>query len=1078
MIARPKISRNEWKTTEIGAFEVGNFALFSCPGAERRERARYEALLDGAARGGTVGGLYAASGFAWLFAAFGLSYAAAFWFSGRYLFRQGDAAVFDGGGDVIEVFFAAIIGVSSVSDAAMPLNVIVGGLAAGANLFGVLEASSAIEPGPTRGGEEDAPLAVDELRFDGVRFAYPSRRDVEVLAGVSCAIRRGQKVAFVGESGSGKSTVVQLLLRFYDPSGGAILVDGADLRTLGVARWRRTLGYVGQEPVLFQGSILENIRVSDQSASTERCRAAARMAEALDFVDGLPEGFDTAVGQGGGALSGGQKQRVAIARALLAAPSLLLLDEATSALDNASEKLVQSTLDHLQERGGMTTLSVSHRLSTVRNADAIFVVSGGVVAEAGTHAELVERAGIYHKLTAAQDAVHEPDAPGSPKPEALERLESAPRSASDAASEKVRAESSASAAPMNDDDREAAKLKELAELKYEAPMSRIFGEFASKKVKLLFPLALLACCVDGVAMPLQGYVLSEAMTDFYLPYKCPPRCATDDANATDYCWEQTECDDYRPKGTNSPLRREANRNALAFVAIAALQFVGVFSKMGIYRYIQEQMTAVARGRYLAALVKMEIGFFDAPDHSSGALTAALSKQTQLVAGVTGLGLGGAVSSACAILFGLALALRACWRLSLAMLAMIPVIMASMAFVFKLIMGDAGESGGAHSGAAAVASEAVLHVKTVRAARAEADVLARFAKITDAVAAEKVGAAWKGGVAYGLGMAIIFTLYLVVFAFGPVCVDEGWCSPTDMWKALFCIMFGAFGAGSSAIFAQDANKAKIAAFDVFAVLDRESAVDATADSGGAKELKGLDLVFDAVSFAYPARREALVLDGLCLRVPASSTCAFVGPSGSGKSTIIQLVQRFYEPSSGSVTLGGAALASYDVAYLRSILGFVGQEPVLFDASLADNVRYGAPDATDGALAEVAALAKLDFLLDGRVAWTDGLGPRGGRLSGGQKQRVAIARALVRDPKLLLLDEATSALDSRSEKLVQEALEQARAGRTTLVVAHRLSTIEDSDQIVVMVDGTCAESGTHASLLEKRGVYHTLQNRARA
>ncbi|KAH8063788.1 ATPase [Aureococcus anophagefferens] len=355
--------------------------------------------------------------------------------------------------------------------------------------------------------------------------------------------------------------------------------------------------------------------------------------------------------------------------------------------------------------------------------------------------------------------------------------------------------------------------------------------------------------------------------------------------------------------------------------------------------------------------------------------------------------------------------------------MIPVIMMSMAFVFKLIMGDGGESGGAHSGASAVASEAVLHVRTVRAARAEADVLARFAKITDAVAAEKVGAAWKGGVAYGLGMAIIFTLYLVVFAFGPVCVDEGWCSPTDMWKALFCIMFGAFGAGSSAIFAQDANKAKIAA-----------------------ELAGLDLVFDAVSFAYPARREALVLDGLCLRVPASSTCAFVGPSGSGKSTIIQLVQRFYEPSAGAVTLGGAALASYDVAYLRSILGFVGQEPVLFDASLADNVRYGAPDATDGALAE--------------------------------KQRVAIARALVRDPKLLLLDEATSALDSRSEKLVQEALEQARAGRTTLVVAHRLSTIEDSDQIVVMVGGTCAESGTHASLLEKRGVYHTLQNRARA
>ncbi|KAH8046955.1 ATPase [Aureococcus anophagefferens] len=364
---------------------------------------------------------------------------------------------------------------------------------------------------------------------------------------------------------------------------------------------------------------------------------------------------------------------------------------------------------------------------------------------------------------------------------------------------------------MNDDDREAAKLKELAELKYEAPMSRIFGEFASKKA---------------------------------------------------------ECDKYRPRDRTSPLRR-ANRNALAFVAIAVLQFVGVFSKMGIYRYIQEQMTAVAGGTS-RRFVKMESAS-SAPDHSSGALTAALSKQTQLVAGVTGLGLGGAVSSACAILFGLG-SRCACWRLSLAMLAMIPVIMMSMAFVFKLIMGDGGESGGAHSGASAVASGG-LTVRTV-ARRAEASVLA-VRENHGRRGRGEVGAAWKGGVAYGLGMAIIFTLYLVVFAFGPVCVDEGWCSPTDMWKALFCIMFGAFGAGSSAIFAQDANKAKIAAFD---------------------ELAGLDLVFDAVSFAYPARREP-GLDGLCLRVRRRRRAAFVGPSGSGKSTIIQLVQRFYEPSAG-------------------------------------------------------------------------------------------------------------------------------------------------------------------------------------
>jgi len=236
----------------------------------------------------------------------------------------------------------------------------------------------------------------------------------------------------------------------------------------------------------------------------------------------------------------------------------------------------------------------------------------------------------------------------------------------------------------------------------------------------------------------------------------------------------------------------------------------------------------------------------------------------------------------------------------------------------------------------------------------------------------------------------------------------------------------------------------------------------------------------VSFFYPHRPEVQVLKDFSVNVTEGQTVALVGPSGSGKSTIVQLLMRFYdvEAGSGSITVGGTDLRRLDVSWWRSCIGFVGQEPVLFDASLEDNLKYGRADATRAELEEAAALANMDFVLSGKVQWEDSVGARGGKLSGGQKQRVAIARALVRKPKILLLDEATSALDSASEHLVQEALDKARKGRTTFVIAHRLSTIQDSDLILVMCDGTVTEQGTHEQLLAKHGLYWTLQQKSAA
>lgn len=238
------------------------------------------------------------------------------------------------------------------------------------------------------------------VTFDGVFFAYPSRPDVVVLDAVTFAIEPGEVVALVGPSGSGKTTIASLLLRFYDPTAGTVRIDGQDLRELSVTSWRDHVGLVSQEPVLFSTTIAENVRYGRPSATDAELDAAARSANAYDFVHALPDGWSTEVGERGVRLSVGQKQRIAIARALVKDPQVLILDEATSALDAESEHLVQAALEHLME--GRTTLVIAHRLSTVRNADRVLVIDEGHVVESGRHAELMERGGLYRKLVERQ----------------------------------------------------------------------------------------------------------------------------------------------------------------------------------------------------------------------------------------------------------------------------------------------------------------------------------------------------------------------------------------------------------------------------------------------------------------------------------------------------------------------------------------------------------------------------------------------------------------------------------------------------------------------------------------------------
>jgi ATP-binding cassette subfamily B (MDR/TAP) protein 1 len=1068
-------------------------------GGEQRECVRYTAELEkamwGAVRAGSVAGI----GFGWLFFVFGQSYALTFWLAVTILIPNGHMT---GGGDVLLVFFAAIIAVGSVQDATMPMQALIGARAAANNLFAVIDETSSIEHEEGKEAPLPASLAkLQSIEFKDVRFTYPSRPDRAALQGVTLSITAGQKVAFVGESGSGKSTLVNLLERYYDPSSGSVSVNGLDMKTLPIHALRQKIGYVGQEPVLFATSVLENLRVSAPDATLEECREAARKAQALDFLDALPKGLDTYVGSGGGQMSGGQKQRIAIARALVKNPALLLLDEATSALDNKNEKLVQATIDGLRDLDAqLTVLIIAHRLSTVKNSDKLFFLQDGKVLEQGTHSELLALNGGYFKLVEQQQASTQ----GNDDPEASDAEE--PKNEKESPSREpseAKEETSAADGKEKEENEDDKRLKELEKTGWKDPgLGRAFKEFLPANAAVVLPIALLACALEGSSMPVMGYLLGLIIFKLYLPVECPSKVSMEDD------MEKRMMEDYICSGgegfeeyedMETPLATVVLELSWYFCIVALVQGVAVYFKMHSFRYIQESMVKKMRSRMIGSLLKQEIGYFDDPKNSAGGLTTGLSKSTSVVSMVCGIGLGTQIGTLFSLGTGLGLAFFCSWRLTLALLGTIPVVGGCMALVVVMIMGDPNSelASAPYKKIGAVAAEALINIRTVRACRAEANILQRYDECVKTVTDEMLAKKPREGFAYGFAFGMIFLVYVVVFVYGPWLAEEGYIEATEMFQAMFCVMFGVMGAGMGAIFIQDAKKAKLASADVFMVIDRQSKADAVNPTGEITSFNEAPTVpfleFKDVTFTYPHRPELPVLTGLSFCVAKGQSIALVGPSGSGKSSCMSLLQRFYDVTEGDLLVTGHKVQDLNLRWWRSQMGFVGQEPVLFDASVAENLRYGLPDATDADLEAAADLANMNFVepasgqkvardityREGRtlVKWTDNVGRGGGQLSGGQKQRVAIARALIRKPALLLLDEATSALDSQSESVVQQALDKARVGRTTVMIAHRLSTVQDCDLLVIINDGIVTESGTHTELLAKKGVYWSIAEAAK-
>ncbi|CAG8596178.1 9116_t:CDS:10, partial [Ambispora leptoticha] len=998
-------------------------------GGESREIRKYLVQLQHAYKSGKRNALISGAGLGTIFLIMFCTYGLGFWYGSKLVLR-GEK----NGGEVLNTFFAVMFGAFNLGNAAPHFTAVGKGLGAAASLFSVIDRVPPIDVSSDDGKKIMKSKVRGRMEFRNINFHYPQRPEVTVLKNFSLTIEPGQTVALVGSSGSGKSTIISLLERFYDPISGSIILDGEDIKDINIKSLRTQIGLVGQEPVLFPETIAQNIKwggVPDEKEPTlEDIIDVCKKANAHEFIEELPEKYNTLVGEKGSLLSGGQKQRIAIARALIKDPAILLLDEATSALDTESERLVQKALDAASTN--RTTIVVAHRLSTIKNADNIVVMSNGEIVETGKHQELIEREGMYYNLVKAQELKtqrkeEEDDEESSlisdiedetaitidekiRRQDTIQRVSTKATVVSTKTNEELRAEEEA----------KAAKMK--------APIGRVAKLNSSE-----WPLILLGtfgAALFGAQMPMFSVVFSNILNTF---------------SKTDQPDE---------------LRKEANFWAGMFVVLGIVAFIGNFFNLFFFSLSAERLTRRIRTMVFSALLEQEVGFFDDERNNTGALTSKLASDAAKTMSALGVGMGIAFANG--------------WKLTLVVLASLPLIALSGLLQMRTLAGYGQKTAKAYEGSGQIVQQSVSNMRTIAALNLEETFKGLYHNAIEEPHKIAIRGSIFSSIGFGLSQGTLFFIWSLAFWYGSRLQISGEYNNKQMLNVLFTVVFSAFGLGQIGAFAPNVSRAKIAAISIFEILDRKSSINVkeTLDKDRPTPVSGTASAHD-VRFKYPARPNVPILRGLDLSVLAGKTVAIVGSSGSGKSTVVSLVLRYYDVESGSIKVEHVDVRDWNLEYLRSHMALVGQEPVLFDVSIGENIQYGKEGCTQEEIEEAAKAANIhNFIINLPEKYNTRVGEKGSQLSGGQKQRIAIARALVRKPKLLLLDEATSALDSESEKVVQNALDRAAKDRTTITIAHRLSTIQDADLIVVVKKGQVVEQGTHMELIARRGLYFEL------
>ncbi|XP_054720793.1 ATP-dependent translocase ABCB1-like [Uloborus diversus] len=1014
-------------------------------GGEKKEIERYNNCLIPASKKGIKRGLLTSIGAALIWFCIYAGYALAFWYGVKLIVDgQGQENPEYKPSTLVIVFFNVILGAMGVGQTAPYFEAFALARGAAGKVFSIIERKPPIDSSSQSG---KIPQSLQgNITLKDVHFCYPARPDIPILQGLSLKIRTGETVALVGPSGCGKSTIVQLIQRFYDAERGSVEIDDNDVKELNVGWLRDNIGLVGQEPVLFSTTIAENICYGKAGATQEEVEKAAKLANVHSFIEALPLKYNTLVGERGTQLSGGQKQRIAIARALIKNPKILLLDEATSALDTESEAIVQSALD--QARQGRTTIIVAHRLSTIRTADKIVALCNGVLKEMGTHEELMEKKGIYYQLVTTQTKDSEEDDDEDEEDDTfiddlpvLERQFSILSSGSyksdtDSLPRHVSRTLSAGSYRAHMDEQEQGEQ--------DAPsQTRLLKTCAPEWPYIL--VGGIAAIIMGLFTPIYGIVFGDILGILA---------------------EQ-----------NDQIISDISFYSLIFLAMAISAGISCFLQTFMFSIAGEKLTSRLRKMVFTTIISQDISWFDNPMNSVGSLCTRLTSDASSVQGATGSRISTALQALSTLIAAIVIGLWFNYKIGIVVLCFIPLVLLATYFESRVISGHMLSEKSGTEQASKVAIEAIESIRTVASLHREEAFYVQFRTALYGPHKKSRKNSLVRGLTFGFAQSIPSFAYSTSMYYGSILVAAGELSYPDLFKVIEAVILGTAMVGQAVAFAPDYQKAKVAAARIFKLLDIKPKINVFSSEGRfLDDVKGY-LRFKNVRFNYPSRPRVKILRGLNLEIDPGQTVALVGSSGCGKSTCIQLIERFYDAQHGDVMLDDANVKNMNVSNLRSHIGLVSQEPVLFSYSLAENIAYG-DNSRNVSMDEIISAARQanihNFIASLPQGYETPVGDKGAQLSGGQKQRIAIARALLRNPKILLLDEATSALDAESEKVVQEALDKASSGRTCLIIAHRLTTIQNADMIVVIHHGRVVEKGTHQELLNKRGHYFNLQN----
>jgi ATP-binding cassette subfamily B protein len=871
-----------------------------------------------------------------------------------------------------------------------------------------LVGSTAAGPAASRDAGERPALA-PAIAFEEVVFAYPGGRD-RAHDRLSFAVAAGETVGIVGPSGSGKSSIVRLLLRFYDPQGGVVRVGGMDVRALDPEVLRRMIAVVHQDTALFHGTVADNLRLGKPDATPEELERAARDANAAEFIRALPQGWETVIGERGALLSGGQRQRLAIARALLRDAPILVLDEALSSVDAENEAVIQQALDRLS--AGRTTLVLAHRLSSVIGADRILVLDGGHIVESGRHAELIARDGPYRRLMGAQAEERTADLV------LAEEREPGPETGSGAAS------------------RQGAGGGEPIAEQTAAGIGR--GAILATLLSIIRPWRrrFAVVVVSGVARvaALIGVGLIGA------------------------------------------LAVAAVKTGAPFITLLIL--LGATAPLaGLLHWLESWLAHDIAYRLLA---EMRIALFNKLDtlapayllrRRSGDLIALASQDIETIEYFFAHTVAPALVAVLIPSAVLAALLVLAWPLALALLPF--VLYAGIAPVLTRARIDrlgarAREALGLLGAHVTETIQGLSDLLAFQAVARRRDAFMDRVRSCQAIRLELLAdlsvQAARLETMTGLGG-------LAVAATGAWLVAEHRLGATTVPLLVLAALASFLPISEIAQTSRQladtiASTRRLHAVHRAEPAVRDGALRPPAPQGGSA------IRFEGVSFAYPGSRRP-ALDAVSLAIPAGRTVALVGPSGAGKTTLASLLLRFWDPQEGRILIDGVDLRDFVLDHLRARISLVSQDTYLFNDTLRANVALARPDAEDEAIRRALDQAALAPFVGSLPQGLDTIvGERGVQLSGGQRQRVAIARAFLKNAPTLILDEATSHLDAISEAQVRGALDTLMRARTTIVIAHRLSTVRHADLIAVIDRGRLVESGDHGTLLARNGLYARL------